>query len=66
MKEMIIFIEGMSCSHCIKRVSQALEKAQVTEAEVKIGEAKIIFDENKTNLDKIKKALEEAGYKLKD
>lgn len=66
MKEMKIFIEGMSCSHCIKRVSQALEEAQVTEAEVKIGEAKIIFDENKTNLDKIAKALEEAGYKLKN
>ncbi len=66
MKEMKIFIEGMSCSHCIKRVSQALEEAQVTEAEVKLGEAKIIFDENKTNLDKITKALEEAGYKLKN
>jgi len=66
MKEMKIFIEGMSCAHCIKRVSQALEEAGVTEADVKIGEANIIFDETKINLDKIAKALEEAGYKLKN
>ncbi|ACI20692.1 MULTISPECIES: heavy-metal-associated domain-containing protein [Thermodesulfovibrio] len=66
MKEMKIFIEGMSCAHCIKRVSHALEEAGVTEADVKIGEANIIFDETKTNLDKIAKALEEAGYKLKN
>lgn len=66
MKEMKIFIEGMSCAHCIKRVSQALEEAGVTEADVKIGEATIIFDETKTNIDKIAKALEEAGYKLKN
>lgn len=63
---MKIFIEGMSCAHCIKRVSQALEEAGVTEADVKIGEATIIFDETKTNIDKIAKALEEAGYKLKN
>lgn len=66
MKKMKIFIEGMSCAHCIKRVSQALEEAGVTEADVKIGEATIIFDETKTNIDKIAKALEEAGYKLKN
>lgn len=66
MKEMKIFIEGMSCEHCIKRVSQALEKAAVAEADVKIGEATIVFDENKTNLERIKQAIEEAGYKLKN
>ncbi|MDI1472902.1 MAG: cation transporter [Thermodesulfovibrio sp.] len=66
MKEMKIFIEGMTCNHCIKRVTQALELAGVEEADVKIGEANIIFDENKTDIEKIAKALEDAGYKLKD
>lgn len=56
MKEIKIFIEGMSCEHCVRRVSQALEKADVTEADVKIGEATIVFDENKTNLERIKKS----------
>jgi copper chaperone CopZ len=65
MKEMKIFIEGMTCNHCIKRVTQALELAGVEEADVKIGEANIIFDENRTDIEKIAKALEDAGYKLK-
>ncbi len=65
MKTLKIYIEGMSCQHCVKRVTEALEKAEVEEAEVKIGEAVITFDENKTNLQIISKALEEAGYKLK-
>jgi len=66
MKEMKIFIEGMTCNHCIKRVTEALELAGVEEADVKIGEADIIFDENKTDIKRIAKALENAGYKLKD
>ncbi|WP_028845688.1 heavy-metal-associated domain-containing protein [Thermodesulfovibrio thiophilus] len=66
MKEMKIFIEGMSCAHCVKRVYQALKNADVEEADVKIGEAKIAFDENKTNMEKIAKSIEEAGYKLKN
>lgn len=65
MKEMKIFIEGMTCGHCVKRVTQALQMAGVEEADVKIGEANIIFDENKTDIEKIAKALEDAGYKLK-
>ncbi|MCS7214999.1 MAG: cation transporter [Thermodesulfovibrio sp.] len=65
MREIKILIEGMSCSHCIKRVYQALEEAGVSEADVKIGEAKIIFDETKTNMDKIAKALENLGYRIK-
>lgn len=65
MKEMTISIEGMTCAHCIKRVTEALKKAGVEEAQVKIGEARIVFDENKTNLQKIEEELKEAGYSLK-
>lgn len=65
MKEMTIYIEGMTCAHCIKRVTEALEKAGVEEANVKIGEAWIVFDENKTNLKRIEEELKEAGYLLK-
>lgn len=65
MKELKIFIEGMSCMHCVKRVTEALYNAGVQKANVKIGEADIAFDETKTNLEKIAKAIEEAGYKLK-
>lgn len=65
MTEMTILIEGMTCAHCIKRVSEALKLAGVEQADVKIGEAKIIYDENLTNLDRIAESLKEAGYLLK-
>ncbi len=65
MKKLKIFIEGMTCQHCVMRVNEALQKAEVEEAEVKIGEALIVFDENKTNLERISRTLAEAGYRLK-
>ena len=65
MKKLKIFIEGMTCQHCVTRVKEALQKAEVEDAEVKIGEATIVFDENKTNLERISRTLDEAGYRLK-
>jgi|YNPNPStandDraft_1061719.scaffolds.fasta_scaffold00680_4 Copper chaperone len=65
MKTIKILIEGMTCQHCVMRVKEALRKAEVEDAEVKIGEATIVFDENKTNLERISKTLDEAGYRLK-
>ena len=65
MQKIQIFIEGMTCQHCVKRVMQALQNAGVEEADVDIGKANIVFDENKTNFEKIKKAIKEAGYSLK-
>lgn len=65
MKEMTIFIEGMTCQHCVKRVTEALLKAGVEDADVEIGKARIVFDENKVTLSEISKALDEAGYRLK-
>ncbi len=65
MQKIKILIDGMTCQHCVKRVTQALENAGVEEADVDIGMATILFDENKTNLEKIKRAIEDAGYKLK-
>ncbi|MCX7770979.1 MAG: cation transporter [Proteobacteria bacterium] len=65
MKTVKIYIEGMTCRHCIQRVSNALDSVGVENAEVEIGEAIIKFDENRVNIDKVAKALEEAGYRLK-
>ena len=65
MKTIKIFIEGLTCQHCVMRVKEALQKAEVEDAEVNIGEATIVFDENKTNLERISRTLDEAGYRLK-
>lgn len=66
MKKMTILIEGMTCQHCVKRVTEALNKIGIEGADVEIGKANIVFDENKINLQQIAKALSEAGYKLKE
>lgn len=66
MRNLKIYIEGMTCQHCVKRVSNALYSIGVENADVEIGEADISFDENKIDINKIAKALEDAGYKLKN
>jgi copper chaperone len=58
----IIKIEGMSCQHCVMAVKKEIQKLDVTNVEVKIGEATVEFDENKVNEETIKKTITFAGY----
>ena len=61
-------IDGMSCEHCVKTVTKALEdldgvkKAQVN---LKRGSAKVTYDSDKVNVDKLIEAVVEAGYEAK-
>lgn len=65
MKNKEIKIEGMSCSHCVAAVKKSLEKVESLRVEdVKIGSAKIEFDESKVSNNKIIEAIEGAGYKV--
>ena len=57
-----IKIEGMSCQHCVMAVKKEIQKLDVQNLDVKIGEAIVEFDESKVNEDKIKNAVKEAGY----
>lgn len=66
MKKMRIFIDGMTCQHCVKRVTVALESIGIKEADVEIGEAVISFDESKIDIAKIADVLQQSGYKLKN
>jgi len=57
-------IEGMSCGHCVMAVNKALQKLELKDKQVEIGSAKVDFDETKTGEDQIKKAIEDAGYRV--
>ncbi|NOX18668.1 MAG: heavy-metal-associated domain-containing protein [Chlorobi bacterium] len=57
-------IEGMSCHHCIMGVENELRNAGFEKFEVKLGSAKIEFDNAEENEKKIVAAIEEAGYKV--
>ncbi|MCI9366516.1 MAG: heavy-metal-associated domain-containing protein [Clostridia bacterium] len=62
-----VFIEGMSCSHCQKRVEEALKKQRgIKEVEVDLREkkAKLELDRNIDDKD-IKELIEDLGYEVK-
>ena len=64
--ETTIKIEGMMCPHCEGRVKKALESIDgVSETVVShtAGNAKITHNES-VSVDTLKKAVEEAGYKV--
>lgn len=66
MKEIILKIEGMHCTGCSNRLEKVLNNTDGIEKVVVSFEDKkatITFDESKTNIEKIKEAIEDSGFK---
>jgi uncharacterized membrane protein YraQ (UPF0718 family)/copper chaperone CopZ len=60
-----IDIEGMSCKNCARKITESIKKVEgVTSVEVDVGKKKATI-EGKADVDSIKKAVEDAGYKVK-
>jgi copper ion binding protein len=61
-------IEGMSCEHCVKHVTEALKALPgVKSAKVKLREKSAVVDhEEGLTLERMKSAVTEAGYEVKD
>lgn len=56
-------IEGMSCGHCVARVSRTLQGLDgVVVNDVKIGEATISVDPARVSLAQITAALDDVGF----
>ncbi len=65
MNKMNLKIKGMHCSSCEMLIADALEDLGVkSSVDSKEGTATVEFDENKISLEKIKKTIEEEGYKV--
>ncbi|WP_052300011.1 heavy-metal-associated domain-containing protein [Ferroglobus placidus] len=65
--EKIVRVEGMSCAGCAKAVENALRSLEgVKEVEVKLeeGVARVKFDDELVNVDKIAEKIEKIGYKF--
>ncbi len=63
MEHMTLGIGGMSCGHCVGRVTKALQSVEGVQVEqVKIGEATVAYDPSKTSESLITKAVEGQGY----
>lgn len=58
-----LYIEGMSCGHCIKAVREALESVEGVEVDdVVLGTARVTYDTDKVDRSEIVEAVEEEGY----
>ena len=67
MKKVKLKINGMSCQHCVKTVTDALtEVVGVQRAKVNLrkGEAVVRFDETRTAATVLKSAITEAGFEV--
>ena len=65
MKIQTLTIRGMTCGHCVMSVKKELSKIPaVTIKEVKIGSAVVEADGSAATWEKLKNAVEEAGYSV--
>lgn len=64
-EEVVIPVYDMSCEHCVRRVSQALEKLPgVKNVRVSLADSHALLelDSSQTGIDAVKHAIVEAGY----
>ncbi len=60
-----LLIEGMSCQHCVKRVTQALQAIDGVQATVSLEQKKAIVELAHDVSDEVLiAAVDEAGYKV--
>jgi copper ion binding protein len=62
-------VEGMTCQHCVRAVTQALEShAGVARAEVDLqaARARVEFDENQVTPQELASAVAEEGYEAEE
>jgi len=60
-------IQGMTCNHCVMRVSKALKAVpgvQDAQVDLQKAEAVVTYDESKGGADKFSTAVVDAGYKV--
>lgn len=66
MKNIELKIEGMHCTGCSMRLEKVLNNlngVQKASVNLETGKANIEFDEKETNVEEIKLAIEDAGFK---
>jgi P-type Cu+ transporter len=67
--EVVMPVTGMTCASCVRRIEKALGKVEgVQEASVNLAteKARVVFDSELTSLETLKKAVEKAGYAVRE
>ncbi|MGD0918448.1 MAG: copper ion binding protein [Thermodesulfobacteriota bacterium] len=62
----VLKVKGMSCQHCVMSVTKALNKLEgIQNVQVDLQKGEVRFDNAKAvELNRIEKAIEEAGYQV--
>jgi copper ion binding protein len=61
--KMQLTIGGMSCEHCVRAVTQAIEKVDgVKSVKVNLKKGKADIKSENVNIEAVKKAVADAGY----
>jgi copper chaperone len=61
----ILSVEGMSCGHCVRHVTEALEGIKgVTKAEVDLAGKRAVVEGEALDDEAMKAAVAEAGYEI--
>lgn len=62
--EKVVFVEGMRCEHCSKRVINALETLGY-EVKVDLEKGSVSVSKDEVNENEVKNAIEELGFIVK-
>lgn len=65
MEKQILNVEGMSCSHCVNAVTNALKALDgvgAVEVDLAGKTVAVDYDEGKVSLNAVREAIEEEGY----
>ena len=61
----VLPIEGMSCAHCVRAVSDALTEVEGVEVqEIRMDRAQVRYDPTVTPRERLVEAISEAGYRV--
>ena len=67
MKQLKLEVAGMSCSHCVQAVKDALDAIPGVKVEtVQVGSATVSFDENAASVGDLVDAVYNAGYEASE
>ena len=67
MKQELVKVEGMTCQHCVKTITEALNKisgVDLVDVNLHKKEVDVRFNENEISLQKIKNKIIEMGFEL--
>ena len=66
MERLFLDIQGMSCGHCVARVTKALSALEGVQVEdVRVGSAEVLYDPARTSPETIRQAIDDVGYEAR-